>query len=94
MIYCKDCGEIFADEDAKRNTNYVPYGLGEVPESTTVECPHCGSTALIFDATITECSQCDETICEEAAYHNEDGEPICKHCFENNEIYDSLDELL
>ena len=80
MIYCKDCGEIFAEENAKRSTNYVPYGLGEVPESVTVECPHCGSSSLVFDAVIVECEQCGEMICTEDAYRNDDGDYLCTSC--------------
>lgn len=79
MVYCRDCGEFFEYEDAKITDNYVPYGMTEVKESTSVECPHCYSSNLEFDVRLVTCSKCGCNVPDCDTYIR-DGDYICYDC--------------
>ena len=84
MIYCKDCGEIFEEEQAVRTKNFVDYGFTQIHESTMIECPCCGSTSLERDADIVECDCCGTKLLEsDATYDFENEIYLCARCQEN-----------
>lgn len=82
MIYCNTCKELFSEEDAHKTKNYVPYGDTHVLESTSYECPYCGSSNLDYDVQVVECDRCGELIpsCES---QNVDGFTLCEDCAED-----------
>ena len=49
MIYCNNCERYLDEDEVIKTRNTVPYGLGEVYESTETECPYCGSNDLVKD---------------------------------------------
>ena len=86
MIYCHNCKELFENEDAKRTPNYVPYGMTEITESTSVECPHCNSNDLEFDVVMVTCEKCKREVPDTHAYRACDGTFICCECADKEEI--------
>lgn len=81
MIYCNSCEQFFDEENAIKEANTVPYGLGVVQESTITLCPHCKSDNLRFDETPHTCVRCGKLLLEEQiAAVDSDGDDVCHDC--------------
>jgi uncharacterized protein (DUF983 family) len=70
MIYCKNCETVIEEHELIKTENNVPYGLGEITESIVVECPHCYSNNLEYDADIVVCEDCGKELLESDANYD------------------------
>lgn len=84
MNKCKNCGEVFSDDNIKRE--YSTYGdiygleqgLGNDTPTTIYHCPNCNSIEIEDAKT---CEECGEWFLEEELNEND----LCKDCRKDEE---------